>query len=250
MKHWFISDLHIKDLNERNGNTLLRFLFFLNQHPTENQLFLLGDIFDLWLSNGRVFQKHYKKLIDEIRKFIDAGGKIFYFEGNHDFHVDVFWTKKLGIPVYENEAFFKIGGYKVRLEHGDYINPDDKTYLKYRETVRQPWVESIAHAVPGAVWKWVGETVSARSRKKTGHYSQTKSEEIRAMIRAYALRVYNAEDFDLIITGHMHVFDDFTFQTKTGPVRSINLGTWLDKPQALLVENDKIEMIDVEKLLE
>ena len=31
VQHWFISDLHIKDINERSGNTLLRFLIYLNK---------------------------------------------------------------------------------------------------------------------------------------------------------------------------------------------------------------------------
>lgn len=166
VQHWFLSDIHLKNINERSGNILLRFLFFLNKNPSEHQLFLLGDIFDFWISDGQAFQKHYSQIISELQKFLDGGGKIFYFEGNHDFHIDVFWTKKMGIPVFENEAYFKIGEYKARLEHGDYINPNDKAYLKYRETIRKPYVEPIGHILPGIFWKWFGESVSAKSRKR------------------------------------------------------------------------------------
>ena len=246
MKHWFISDLHIKDINERNGNTLLRFFFYLNQNPSKHKVYFLGDIFDFWLSDGKAFQKHYQYLIQQIKFFKDNGGELIYFEGNHDFHIDRFWTHKLDIPVIENEAYFQIGKLKVRCEHGDYINPDDKAYIKYREKVRRPWVEWIAHTLPGWFWKWFGETLSAKSRKKTARYAIDNTEQLRTMIQAYAMKVYNSEHFDLIVTGHMHIFDDYEF---TGShhkhVRSVNLGTWLELPRALCIENDKVEIINL-----
>lgn len=249
VEHWFLSDIHLKNINERSGNILLRFLFFLNQNPSQHQLFLLGDIFDFWISDGQAFQNHYAQLISEIQKFLDGGGKVFYFEGNHDFHIDVFWTKKLGIPVFENEAYFKIGEYKVRLEHGDYINPNDKAYIKYRETVRKPYVEPISHILPGFFWKWFGESLSAKSRKKTSHYAVKNADQIRKWIRAYAQKVYKEKEFDLLISGHMHVVDDFTFETESGSVRSINLGTWLDQPRVLKVEGADVQLLNVLDLI-
>lgn len=249
MKHWFISDLHITNINERNGNLLLRFFFFLNENPSQNVVYFLGDIFDFWLSDGNAFQNHYKQLIDEIRKFKTAGGQLIYFEGNHDFHIDRFWTKHLDIPVIENEAFFKIDGLKVRCEHGDYINPDDKAYIKYRETIRQPWIEWFAHSLPSFFWKSVGENLSKKSRKKTGQYAAQNPEKLKTMIQAYAMKVFNTEPFDLIITGHMHVFDDFIFESSGQKVRSVNLGTWLVKPLALCISQGHIEVVDLKDKL-
>lgn len=249
MKHWFISDLHITDINERNGNLLLRFFFFLNQKPSDHTVYFLGDIFDFWLSDGRVFRSHYKQLIDEIRRFKDGGGHLIYFEGNHDFHIDRFWTAYLNIPVIENEATFMIDGLKVRCEHGDYINPDDRAYLAYREQIRQPWVEWFAHNLPGHFWKRVGETLSKKSRKKTGHYASQNPEKLKAMIQAYAMKVYNTEPFDLIVTGHMHVFDDYSFVVGDKTVRSINLGTWLVEPLALCIDQGQQKIVSVADLV-
>lgn len=48
----------------------------------------------------------------------------------------------------------------------------------------------------------------------------------------------------------MHVVDDFTFETENGPVRSINLGTWLDQPRVLKVEGAEIQMLDVSDLIQ
>ncbi|MBC7465828.1 MAG: UDP-2,3-diacylglucosamine diphosphatase [Bdellovibrio sp.] len=249
MTAWFVSDIHLKDVNERNGNTLLRFLFFLNKNPKENQLYFLGDIFDFWLSGGAAFANHYKVLVDEIEKFKKGGGFVCYFEGNHDFHVDVFWTKKLGIPVYENEAFFNIDGFEVRAEHGDLLNPDDLKYLKYRALVRHAWIEPIGHIVPGFFWKWLGEAQSQKSRKTSANYGLVNAEKVRNLIRTHAHRVFKQKPFDLIVTGHMHICDEYTFEENGKVVKSVNLGTWLEKPRALRLENGKADLLDLDQIL-
>ncbi len=245
MKSWFISDLHLKDTQERNSQILLRFLIVLNQDPKNNQLFLLGDIFDFWLSDGRAFQNQFQVIIDEIVRFKNTGGTVYYFEGNHDFHVDVFWTKKFNIPVIEDLAFFKIGNFETRLEHGDFINPHDHNYLNYRASVRRPWVETVGHLLPGIFLKWLGGALSSRSRKKSKEYSMQNQTEIKNMIRTHAELVIDQKPFDLIITGHMHVTDDFEFNHAGKLIRSINLGTWLQKPVALMVEDSTIKWIDL-----
>lgn len=250
MKSWILSDIHLTSLKERNGQTLLRFLFYLNQNPKQHRLFFLGDIFDFWLSNGAAFYNEYKELVDQIALLKKNGGEVYYFEGNHDFHVDVFWTKKLNIPVYENEAFFELEGHSVRLEHGDFINPNDEAYLKYRAWVRHPWIEPIGHIVPGFFWKWFGEKQSQKSRKRTSHYGKSNAEQIKTMVREHAHRMYQQKPFDLIVTGHMHVFDDYTFEVGTKKVRSINLGTWLESPIALCLQKTEVKIVQMDQFLE
>lgn len=245
MTSWFLSDIHLKDLKERNGQILLRFLRLLNENPKENRLFLLGDIFDFWLSDGKAFYKHYRELVDLIASLQKKGGEVYYFEGNHDFHIDVFWTKKFGIPVYEDEHYIKLGNLTVRLEHGDFINPDDLAYLKYRETIRSPMLEPIGHIIPGFFWKWFGEKMSQKSRSKSSLYAEQNPEKMRQMIRDYAEKSYQQKHYDLIVTGHMHLFDDYSFVVNNKTIRSINLGTWLQRPCALKLQNDQIQMVEL-----
>jgi UDP-2,3-diacylglucosamine hydrolase len=233
---WFLSDLHLTDSNERNSQTLLRFLLELNQNPRQHRLFLLGDIFDVWVSDGDAFASRFRPLVEQIVKLKKGGGEVYYFEGNHDFHVDVFWTKKFGIPVIEDGADFDLEGMKVRVEHGDFIS-DDENYLKYRAFVRTKPLEFLGHFLPGKFWQWFGTKQSAHSRKSTSQYTSQNAEKIRTQIRRYAERQYPQKKFDLLVTGHMHVFDDFMFASGGFPVRSINLGTWLEKPRVLKIES-------------
>lgn len=250
MQSWFISDIHLRNVNERNGNTLLRFLFYLNKNPKDHTLFLVGDIFDAWTSDGSAFIKQYKILIDELTKFKNSGGEVYYFEGNHDVHIDVFWEKKLKIKVFEDRHYFDLDGLKVRVEHGDFINPDDKAYLQYRELIHRAGVEFLAHNLPSIFWKWISELQSSKSRKRSSKYAAENSEKIRELIRTYAEKVYQNQAFDVIVTGHMHIFDDYEFTRDNKKIRSVNLGTWLDTPCALKIENKKIEIVNIRDLLE
>lgn len=249
MKSWFISDIHLRNTHERNGNTLLRFLFYLNKDPKNNRLFLVGDIFDAWVSDGSAFVKKYDLFIFEIAKFKRLGGEVYYFEGNHDVHIDIFWTKKFNIPVIEDFEYFDIDGLTVRIEHGDFINPDDKPYLEYRKLSHTKWVEFLGHKLPSHFWKWLTESQSLKSRKKSSRYAVENSEKIRTLIHRYAESVYKEKAFDLIVTGHMHIFDDYEFVGSERKIRSINLGTWLEKPRALKIENGSLEIVELQDFL-
>ena len=47
----------------------------------------------------------------------------------------------------------------------------------------------------------------------------------------------------------MHVFDDYTFQAEHGPVRSINLGTWLEEPRVVMISGADIQIRSVDQIL-
>lgn len=249
MSAWFVSDIHLTDTHERNSNLLLRFLFYLNQNPKVHQLFLLGDIFDLWVGTGSAFETHFKLIIDQISLFKKNGGVVYYFEGNHDFHVDVFWTKKLGIPVIENDLTLNIEGLVVRMEHGDFINPNDHKYLNYRQKIRRPLSEALIHLFPSCLVKYVGENQSKKSRKRSSSYAVLNKDFLVNLIREYAGVKAQTENFDLIVTGHMHVFDQYEFTKGSKKVTSINLGTWLDKPRVLKLSDKNIEVLAIEKII-
>lgn len=245
MTSWFLSDLHLRDINERNGNTLLRFLFELNKSPADQQLFLLGDIFDVWVSDGSVFVSRFQPIIDEIVKFKNAGGRVYYFEGNHDMHIDRYWTSRHGIKVFVDPQYMPVGQLNVRMEHGDYINPEDRAYLQYLSIVRHPFVRWLGHTLPSRFWAYVAGQQSQKSRKKTARYSIENAGRIRDLIRAYAIKSFAEKPFDLMITGHMHIFDDHRLSINGREVRSINLGTWLEKPRVLKIQGAKVEVIEL-----
>ena len=142
-------------------------------------------------------------------------------------------------------AFFNLGSFKVRVEHGDYINPNDTTYLRYREFVRTKPLETLAYQVSGRFWNGLGQLASALSRRKSEGRRISNVENFRQMIRDYAVECRRKTVFDFIITGHMHIRDEYEFKTNGGLATSINLGSWYDRPKALVLDDVKHQWLDL-----
>ena len=230
MEAWFISDIHLKSAEERNGQVLLRFLRSLRQgYPSQVHLFMLGDIFDLWIGSSEFFARKFQPLMDALKDLRDAGARITYIEGNHDVHVEGDFQKKLGVEVFVEAQYYQIDDLKVRVEHGDLINLNDIKYLKYRSIIRNPFVKPLKDFFPGSFWNYLGNRASKKSRERSGHYRTRNEEQLITMIRGHVDRAYDEGPFDVIISGHMHVFDDHMVSTHGKDVRSVNLGSWFEE---------------------
>jgi UDP-2,3-diacylglucosamine hydrolase len=233
---WLLSDLHLKTINERNANILLRFLLSLrNRQRPATHLFLVGDIFDIWFGGNSDNAQRFAPIVDLLLDIHRQGIEVHYFEGNHDVHLSGFWREKYGIPCWTRPQYFRIGSHVIRVEHGDLINLEDKAYLRLRRVLRSFPLEFLAEALPTKLVVGVGERASGWSRNRSVPSRKIHSEELRAMIRNHAQRAFKEHSFDIIVTGHMHVKDDWEFQVGDRKVRSINLGSWFDEPKVLSI---------------
>lgn len=247
---WFVSDLHLEDPNERNGVLFLSFLRSLQRKgflPTH--LFLLGDIFDLWVGNHEFYHEKFREIVNEIIELKRSGVEVVYFEGNHDLHLKDFWTAQYGIPVYTEPKYFDLEGLTLRCEHGDFINTQDRAYLKLREILRTPRMESLFQTVPASVMSKVGEVASSLSREKTFVNRIDTKDEMRQMIHEYAQAAYVEKSFDLMVSGHMHVRDDWEFEINQRKVRSVNLGSWFEEPHVVHLTKQELSWIKVKNLI-
>ncbi len=243
---YFVSDIHLTSSDEPNARALLALLEKLRsdalggsgEKPTH--LFLVGDIFDLWIGSHEYFVQKFGPVIRAIRAVVDAGVTVHFFEGNHDLHLKKFWQDKLGVQVHSDAEIFELAGKTVRVEHGDLINPDDKGYLFLRSFLRTSAMRALALNLPSRVVAAIGERASRASRSYTSTAKELPVDKIRRLIRTHAERVFREKPFDLIITGHVHVVDDVTFPASGRDVRSINLGSWYDGPKAFVVSDSHV----------
>lgn len=243
MASYFLSDIHLKSLDEKSSRLLLFFL--RNIWPKDpGDIYLLGDIFDIWVSNHAIFVKKYAPLIEELKRIKKQGYKIVYFEGNHDLHLKKFWKQELGFDVYYDVGFFDIEGKIFRLEHGDLINQNDLGYLKLRRFLRTPKIIFIGHYLPGRFWNWFGENWSRTSRKASYQYQESRNEDVIKMIRDHAEAMVKEKSFDYIVTGHMHIVDDYSANVNGKIIRSINLGTWLNGAKILKFAEGQFTWVD------
>ena len=115
MRAYFLSDIHLKDPESKESLALLRFLKSINTKEEASDLFLMGDIFDLWLSNHDYFVKKWFPINRELVRLKMAGVKIHYFEGNHDLYLADYYRNQLGFTVYEGPQDIEWNGKKLWL---------------------------------------------------------------------------------------------------------------------------------------
>jgi UDP-2,3-diacylglucosamine hydrolase len=240
---YFVSDLHLTTLSDKRGQFFLSWLKNLGPHNCTH-LFLLGDIFDLWLGRHLYFVKTYHLLLNELVRLKHAGVAIHYFEGNHDLYLESYFGESLGIIVHSSPAEFLMCGLKLRVEHGDQMDPEDKGYLFLRWLLRTPVVKTLVSILPNWTVVDIGQRMSTASRRYTSEVKVVSRDRAIEKMRSHARYVLNGQtqmssDYDLLVHGHTHVMDDFVFSHNGRQRRAINLGSWITEAYCLHVTNEK-----------
>lgn len=245
----FISDLHLSDGAESNAVVLMRFLDRVGRGGFTH-LFLLGDVFDLWIADHKYFVDRFQGVLDKLADLRARGIEIHYFEGNHDLDLRPYFEKKLGIIVHEDPVVTSLAGYRLRIEHGDQMDPEDKDYLFLRWLLRTPVVRWLGRSLPGSVVRFIGENASRSSRRYTTSVrNAVGSAAVEAKLLAHAEKVFDALAFDVLIAGHVHSSLDRSLVMNGKAARVINLGTWLECPLVFDVAPGHARLVPVESFL-
>ena len=244
----FVSDIHISSSTDPKAGLFLRLLNACIRDRV-NELFLVGDIFDLWIADRSYFTREYNEIIVKIRQLIQLGIKVHYFEGNHDLDLRRFWQHSVGADVYSEAAYFNLNGYKLRVEHGDQMDPADRGYLFLRWLLRTRFVVFLGRYLPSFIVAMIGRRASHSSRDYTSTVKAASDEEVREKIHRHAVRVFAESPFDILISGHVHVAEDSIEEIGDRQVRCINMGTWLKKPIVLEIAESAVELKAVEEIV-
>lgn len=245
----FVSDIHIKSPNDTRADLFRRFVVQCQASPPAH-LFLVGDIFDLWVADREYFVAAYEPLIAELVKLKHLGTEIHYFEGNHDLDLKLYWQHKLGFDVQSEAAFYELDGRVVRVEHGDQMDPEDRGYLFLRWLLRTSFMRFLGRVLPNSFVAWIGDRASVVSRDYTTNVKSASEDQARSKIRAHALRVFPSRPFDIILSGHVHVSEDTVLSSSDSKkFRCVNTGTWLKEPLVFDLVNGEGRLLPVEKFL-
>ncbi|MEZ4872513.1 MAG: metallophosphoesterase [Bdellovibrionales bacterium] len=103
----FVSDVHLNEPNDERWVRFEKFLQYVNAQADVTDLFLVGDIFDLWLVDHRYFIEKFDVFIQLLKQIKQKGVNVHYFEGNHDLYLNHYWADQLGFSVYPEGALFQ-----------------------------------------------------------------------------------------------------------------------------------------------
>jgi UDP-2,3-diacylglucosamine hydrolase len=231
IKAIFLSDIHLSSPTDAKTAKLTHFL----QSFDGTHLFLMGDIFDLWIGRQNFFLERWLPVTSELLRLHQRGVEIHYFEGNHDLHLDFYFGQQLGFKVHQNPVHMQIGPWQMRLEHGDQMDPDDRGYRFLRWLLRTPVLRAIARSRFSEKYiVGLGERMSHVSRDYTSNRKIITEAVARDKIRKHAEKVYAEKNYDFLIAGHVHISDEHS----VGNGKAINLGSWLDQPKAFVLTSE------------
>lgn len=218
MRKIFIADAHLRNPEDANYRTLIRFLETLP--PDTDTLYLLGDLFEFWIGNPDPVYSHYREIVDCLKGVRGRGVRIVYFEGNHDFHLDGFFVKQLQAEVHGKGAVVEIGSEKVYLCHGDQINREDYRYRAFRLALHNPLTKALIPFFSRRLAACAAQALSRRSSSKRAY--RRARWDYRVVLDGFARERF-AAGCDAVITGHYHL----PFVKRDGGRLFISLGDWI-----------------------
>lgn len=247
MKCAFISDLHISSKGDDAYHLLEN--FFL--HPKVmrcDHIYLLGDIFDFMIGEHKQYTDEYPVFFKSIASAINRGQKVFFIEGNHDFHFKRVVKKYLKRQNLDVDKFIyltsgvdlELGQLKTYVCHGyevDYFNKYFKRWYKiYTSAIMKILVSYIfPYFLLKKLASWASSD-SKRRGKKTFDYQKMKEKYIMG-----AEALVDEKNIDVVVAGHTHIYENHRFESQR---RYLNVGFPLKDKKFLLFENDDFSFIE------
>jgi UDP-2,3-diacylglucosamine hydrolase len=198
MKAIFLADAHLKSRRDPCYRDLMGFLKSLRTSGID-KLFIAGDFFDFWFCKEHQIYPEFEEIIERLLLLKAAGIQITFCEGNHDFFLQSYFGKKLGMTIYEDWAVIELDNRKTLLAHGDLVDRDNKKYLLLRKVLRSRWFYEIQGRIPSTIlWRL------ARLSSYTSRSLSLESEDrlLQSML-AFSMDKFR-EGFDTVILGHSH----------------------------------------------
>ena len=221
---YFVSDVHLGLRVADPADREARFVAFLRGIPAAETeaLYLLGDVWDFWYEYRDVVPKGYIRVFAALQDLMDAGVKVYFFQGNHDI-----WTysyfEELGMRRCVQPYVTGIGGKTFCLGHGDGLGPGMRSYKFLRRIFHSRFLQRCFSTLHPWVAFRLGNGWSRRSRlgKSIGYEFKGASEPLARFCEDYARET----PVDYFIFGHYHCRVDMTLD---GGARLLILKDWME----------------------
>lgn len=195
----FVSDLHLSAHTPELITAFVRFINDLSTLQNLNHFFILGDFVDAWAGDDEFFKtpNHWLIPIIEVLKKLKTPNR-YFMHGNRDFMIGKKLCHTASVKLISEPYFFEFQQKLYRLEHGDRLCTDDKSYQKYRTIIRNPIIKTGLSALPLATRQKIAGTI-----KKQSHTNKTKKST--NIMDTNELAIHSAlQGCDALIHGHTH----------------------------------------------
>jgi len=216
---YFVSDVHLAPEKPRVTE---RFLHFLDRVKSDGaRLFLLGDIFDLWVGSKQARVAYVLPTLARLRSLTHAGVQVHYLAGNRDFNFDA--RVNGGPPPRHLPETMSVesAGKRLFLPHGDLLCTGDAGYRRARRIGRSAPVRFAFGAMPLVVSTFLSRGYRRLSERVVASKPRREVAVDFARVRAHL------EAHDVVVSGHVHRGARYRVPLPEGRTGEfITLGDW------------------------
>ncbi len=199
----FLSDAH--DNSKRF--LFLEFLKDLDSGKIQTpQLFLMGDMFDLLVSEISYTTSTFKEYIDIINR-LSKKIDILYFEGNHDFNLKPLFSNITIFPISSQPVLFNFYDKKILLSHGDIY--EGVLYRVYTKIIRNSALLTLLNLVDITTRNSISKKIlTSQLNKKICYKIDNFNKIIKQKLQKYDIEITK---IDFVCEGHYHQNREFIF---------------------------------------
>jgi len=217
---YFISDAHLgehsRDVETRKEERLTS--FFDHIAARASCLYIVGDLFDFWFEYRQVVPSGHHRILRRLADLVHSGTRVIYLAGNHDFWLDDFFPREIGVETSREPLSVKHQGLSLYVAHGDGLAQPDRGYRVLKKILRHPLNIRLYRLIHPDIGIPLARLASASSRA----YTDQKALEL---VKEYerAAREILSQGFDAVVLGHSHYPSLRSFEGKT----YLNIGDWI-----------------------
>ncbi len=235
MSTLFIADLH---LSTERPEIIALFLRFLEQEASQTEaLYILGDLFEVWLGDDAV-QPGLQVVLEGLKNLTENGVPVCVMVGNRDFLLGEAFEKMTGCTLLDDPSVIDLYGNPTLLMHGDTLCTDDLDYQAFRREVRTPqWRETVlAKSIEERLQ--MAREARAESRART----REKAAEIMDVNTQAVEDAFRQHSVSRLIHGHTHRPAVHKLTVDGKDVMRIVLGDWYQQTSVLKVTADDFSL--------
>lgn len=193
----FISDLHLS--GEHPAVSELFVAFLASYGHQAQTLYILGDLFELWLGDDAVLPEH-ETVIQALHETSASGTDIAIMHGNRDLLLGEQFCQQSGCRLISDPCLIEINQEAVLLMHGDTLCTDDLEYQRFRQMVHDKSYQQAFLALP------IAERLTRVQffRQQSQQSTRQKAAEIMDVNQQAVIDVFSTYEVKRLIHGHTH----------------------------------------------
>jgi cytidylate kinase len=233
----FAADLHLQAGDPRGIERACRLLRACSQRTSN--LYLLGDVFDVWTSASLLRLAEMQSLYATFREVTGAGLSIHFLPGNRDFNLTAKVGTQLGFEVGGEHLEVECSGRRFHLCHGDSLLTRDVGYQRLKRVLRSWPARMLAQHLPAPL----AQAAARRLRRYSQRLVPQKRPDYLAIVPEAVADLLQG-GCEKLICGHVHYAERIEYP---GGGELLVLPAFLEEARFAVVKDGCLELLDLEE---